>query len=142
MKDVYIFLGVATLGCVVYHLGQKVISSSINPMTLLMGVYLVAFLLAFAAIPLFKTPGQAIWSRQIISWPVLVVGIGVILIEGGFLLAYRGGGSLQWSGVAVNGLAAIVLVPVALITFREPLSSTRIVGIVLTLGGMAMMARK
>lgn len=142
MKDVYLFLGVATLGCVVYHLGQKLISAAVNPMVLLMGVYLVAFLLALIAVPLFQTPGQAAWGRQLVSWPVLVVGIGVILIEGGFLLAYRHGGSLQWSGVAVNGLAAVILVPVATFAFREHLSGPRALGILLTLAGMALMARR
>jgi drug/metabolite transporter (DMT)-like permease len=142
MKDVYLYLGVATLGVVIYHLGQKVISPSVNPMVLLMGVYFIAFLLAFAALPIFKTSGQAISVRQVVSWPVLVVGIGVILIEGGFLLAYRYGGSLQWSGVAVNGLAAVVLIPVAIFAFREHLSLSRVFGVLLTLTGMALMARK
>jgi drug/metabolite transporter (DMT)-like permease len=142
MKEVTLYLGVATLGVVIYHLGQKVISSSVNPMVLLMGVYFVAFLLALAAVPLFQTTGQTHWVRQLISWPVLIVGIGVILIEGGFLLAYRFGGSLQWSGVAVNGLAAILLVPIAVLAFHEHLSPARIFGILLTLTGMAFMARK
>lgn len=142
MKDVYLYLGVATLGVVIYHLGQKVISPSINPMVLLMGVYLIAFLLAFVAAPVFQTPGRTLSVREIISWPVLVVGVGVILIEGGFLLAYRHGGPLQWSGVAVNGLAAVVLIPVALFAFHEQLSPSRIVGVFLTLTGMALMARK
>jgi drug/metabolite transporter (DMT)-like permease len=107
-----------------------------------MGIYLIAFLLAFAAVPVFHTPGQPIWSRQIISWPVLVVGIGVVLIEGGFLLAYRYGGSLQWSGVAVNGLAAVILIPVAIFAFKEHLSPSRLFGVLLTITGMAFMARK
>jgi len=142
MKDVYLYLGVATLGVVIYQYGQKVINPSVNPMALLMGVYFVAFLLAFAAVPVFQAPGQSVWVRQIVSWPVLVVGIGVVLIEGGFLLAYRYGGSLQWSGVAVNGLAAFVLIPVAIVIFHERLSPSRIFGVLLTLTGMALLARK
>lgn len=142
MKDVYLYLGVATLGVVIYHLGQKMISPSVNPMVLLMGIYFIAFLLAFAAVPIFKTPGHAISVRQVVSWPVLIVGIGVILIEGGFLLTYRHGGSLQWSGIAVNGLAAVVLMPIAILAFREHLSLSRLFGILLTLTGMSLMARK
>ncbi len=141
MKDVYWALGVASLGCVIYHLGQKAISPNVNPMILLIGVYLAALLLAVAAVPMFRASGQSDGIRQIFSWPVLVVGIGVILIEGGFLLAYRFGGSVQWAGVAVNGLAALVLVPVAVIAFREHFSITRVIGILLTLVGMTLMAR-
>lgn len=142
MKDVVLYLAVATLGVAVYHLGQKTIAPSANPMALLMAVYAVAFLLAAAALPLFRTPGQATLPRDLLSWPVLVVGLGVLLIEGGFLLAYRSGGALQWSNVAVNGVAALVLLPVAVLVFGERLSAVRIVGILLTLSGLALIAKR
>jgi drug/metabolite transporter (DMT)-like permease len=142
MKDVYWALGVATVGAVIYHTGQKAIAADANPMLLLIGVYGIAVVLALMAFPFFRAPTQSDSVRHMLSWPVVAVGIGVILIEGGFLMAYRAGGSLQWSGVAVNGLAAVVLVPIAVIVFREQFSATRIVGVVVTLVGMFLMARK
>jgi len=142
MKETFIFLAVATLGCVIYHIGQKAIPSTTNPMVVLMVVYFVAFLLAMTAVPFFRNSTQINSSTQIFSWPVLVVGIGVILIEGGFLLAYRSGGSLQWSGVVVNAIAAIVLVPIAICVFRESFSTVRVIGIILTLSGMALITQK
>ncbi len=142
MKDVYHALGVATVGGVIYHTGQKALPANVNPMILLVGVYLVAILLALVAIPLFRSPGRQDDLRHLMSWQVLAVGVGVILIEGGFLLAYRAGGSLQWSGVAVNGLAAVILVPIAVIVFREPFSLSRVLGVLITLIGMTLMARK
>jgi len=142
MKDVYWALSVATVGAVIYHSGQKALAADVNPMVLLIGVYAIAVLIAVVAIPLFRAPHQSDSVRHLMSWPVLAVGVGVILIEGGFLLAYRAGGSLQWSGVAVNGLAAVILVPVAVIAFREQFSTTRALGILVTLVGMALMTRK
>jgi len=127
---------------VLYHLGQKAIAFTANPMLILMAVYLVAFFLAALALPGFRAPGQSNHLAQLVRWPVLAIGLGVILIEGGFLLAYRSGGSLQWSGVAVNGAAAIVLVPVAIFVFREQFTLVRAVGILLTLSGMGLMTRK
>ena len=141
MNNLFWALGVATVGAVVYHTGQKAMAVDVNPMILLIGVYLVAVLLALIAIPFFRISGQSETVRRAISWPVLAVGIGVILIEGGFLMAYRAGGSLQWSGVAVNGLAAVVLVPLAVFAFREQVSATRVVGVLVTLIGMALMTR-
>ena len=141
MTQVYTALSVATLGAVVYHTGQKAIAAHVNPMLLLIGVYLVAIVIALIATPFFREPGQSDSLRATLSWPVLAVGVGVIMIEGGFLMAYRAGGSLQWSGVAVNGLAAVVLVPIAIIAFREQLSVSRIVGVVVTLIGMMLMTR-
>ncbi len=141
MKEVFAALAVATLGCVVYHAGQKAISPSVNPMVLLLGVYAVAFLMALAALPFFRGAG-APGLRALASWPVVAVGLGALLIEIGFLLAYRAGGSMQWGGVAVNAAAAVILVPVAVLVFRESFSPSKALGIVVTLAGMALLVRK
>jgi drug/metabolite transporter (DMT)-like permease len=141
MKQALIFLGIAALGNVTYHLGQKAISPTANPMVLLMAVYGVAFLLSAAAVPFFQDSSGGSWVGQVLSWPVLVLGVGVVLIEIGFLLAYRSGNILQWSGVAVNGASALLLIPIALVVFRESFSLTRMFGILLTLGGLALLTR-
>ncbi|HUJ27959.1 MAG TPA: EamA family transporter [Myxococcales bacterium] len=138
MNRALAFLAIAAMGNVTYHLGQKTISPSANPMALLMGVYAIAFVLCGLLAPLF--PGR-IELAPLLSWPVLVLGAGVVLIEIGFLLAYRSGNMLQWSGVAVNGAATLLLIPIALVVFREPFSPVRIAGIGLTLAGLALLAR-
>jgi hypothetical protein len=138
MRQPLLFLALAALGNVTYHLGQKTISPTANPMVLLMAVYALAFVLCGIAAPFFGgAPGLA----QVVSWPVVVLGVGVVLIEIGFLLAYRSGNVLQWSGVAVNGAAALLLVPIALIFFGDSFSLARLLGIGLTLGGLLLRAR-
>ena len=131
-----LFLALAALGNVTYHLGQKTIARDANPMVLLMAAYAVAFALCGIAAPFF--PGG---TGRLLSWPVIVLGGGVVLIEIGFLLAYRTGNVLQWSGVAVNGAAALVLVPISVLVFADTLSISRIAGIVLTVAGLALLAR-
>ena len=64
----------------------------------------------------------------------------VFIIEAGFLFAYRTGGALQWSGVAVNAVSALILLPIALVFFRESFSWARLGGIVMTLSGLALLA--
>lgn len=75
----------------------------------------------------------SVWQR--------LVALGVLLIEIGFLLAHRSGGSLQWSGVAVNGAAALMLIPVAIFVFRESLSLDKVIGIVTTLIGLYFLVK-
>lgn len=142
MKEMLCFLGVATLGSVIYHSGQKALPTQVNPMLLLVGIYAVALLLAGLALPFFQDAGHPLRFGPGFPWAVLGVGLGILLIEGGFLLAYRHGASLQWSGVAVNGLAAVVLVPVAVLLFREGFSLAKAMGILLTLSGMALLVRR
>jgi len=142
MKALLLCLGLTAIGHSIYHLGQKSLPTTANPMVLLMGVYTVALLLAALAMPLFRTPGDAPWTTQLFSRPVLVLGVGVLLIEVGFLLVYRRGGGIQWAGVAVSALSALVLVPVGIAYFKEGLSLGRLLGVVLTLGGLVLMVRK
>jgi len=141
MKQPLLFLAIAALGNVTYHLGQKTISPRANPMVLLMAVYGLGFALCGLAAPFFRGRSDPFSAAQVLSWPVLVLGGGVVLIEIGFLLAYRSGDVLQWSGVAVNGAAALLLIPIALIAFREPFSLARLLGIGLTLAGLTLLAR-
>ncbi|BDG09790.1 hypothetical protein [Anaeromyxobacter paludicola] len=142
MKSPLLFLLVAALGSVTYHLGQRTNAARANPMVLLMAVYAVAFLLCALAAPLFSAGGPTYaWSRDLVRWPVLLLALGAVLIEIGFLLAYRSGAMMQWSAVAVNGVAALLLVPLACLVFRESFSPARAAGIALTLAGLGLLTR-
>jgi multidrug transporter EmrE-like cation transporter len=73
---------------------------------------------------------------------VLVLGAGVLAIELGFLFLYRRGAGLQWAGIAVTGLSALVLIPIGIAWFREGFSPGRLLGMGLTLAGLALMVRR
>lgn len=142
MNQLFLFLGIAAAGNVVYHLSQKAMPAGSNPMIVLMAVYGVAFVLAAAASPFFAPESPKPWTAQVASWPVPALGLGVLMIEIGFLLAYRTGGAiLQWSGVAVNAASAMVLVPIAKVAFDHPITMGRAAGMVLALAGMVLMSR-
>jgi len=141
VKQLLLPLGIAAVGAVVYHVGQKSLPTATNPMVLLMAVYAVAFLLALGALPFFKAPSPGPLMAQVFNWPVVLVGIGVLLIEIGFLLVYRRGGSMQWTGIAVNGIAALLVLPIALFAFKESFSPSRALGVLLTLSGLILMTR-
>ena len=114
MKSTLWFLFIAALGNFSYHIGQKALPQNTNPMMLLMVIYAIAFASCAALLPFFKD-AETLSVVQLLSvWQIWLVALGVLLIEIGFLLAYRSGGSLQWSGVAVNGAAALMLIPVAI----------------------------
>ncbi len=148
MKPLLLALALATVGSVIYHLGQKLVPQAVQPLAMLMAAYAVAFALAALALP-FLVPAGTPWRQalaQVATGPGLgvavVLGVGVLLIEVGFLLAYRAGGSLQWSGVAVNGTAAVLLVPMAVLAFRESFSLLKALGMLLVLAGLALLTRR
>jgi len=150
MKPLLFALALATVGSVIYHLGQKLVPPTAHPMAVLMAAYAVAFTLSAVALPFLQPAGApAPWRNAFLGMATgpglrvaLVLGVGVLLIEMGFLLTYRAGGSLQTSSVAVNGAGALFLIPVAVVLFKEALSWPKLMGILLVLAGLALMSRK
>jgi len=149
MKPELLFLAVAAVGVVIYQLAQKCVPATVNPMAMLMAAYAVAFLLSLVALPFLQAAGPGNPWRVAFAglaqgsgpWVALALGVGVLLIEVGFLLALRAGGSLQWSGVAVNGAASLLLIPIAIAVFREGFSLPKGLGILLVLAGLALLGR-
>ena len=137
------FLLIAALGNGLYHFGQKSLHDvAANPLLILSVYYALAWALCMLAMPWF---GKVEWSAigtLASNWRVWLVALGILLIELGFLLAYQSGGSVQWSGVAVNGLAALLLFPLGLWLFREAFSWHKVLGILLTLSGLYFLVKK
>jgi drug/metabolite transporter (DMT)-like permease len=150
MKPLFFALSLATVGCVIYHLGQKLVPPAAHPMAVLMAAYAVAFTLSAVALPLLQPAGTTgAWQRAYADMATgpglrvaLVLGVGVLLIEMGFLLTYRAGGSLQTSSVVVNGTAAVLLIPIAVVMFKEAFTLPKILGILLVLAGLGLMSRR
>ena len=64
------------------------------------------------------------------------------LIEMGFLLAYRTGWRISIAAVATNAAAALVLIPIGLLVFKDHLSLKNVVGLVFCLVGLALLMRQ
>lgn len=143
MPSFFYFLLIAALGNTAYHIGQKALHDQTgNPMLILIVYYLLAGLMCLLAMPWFGPTHLTDLTALIGNWRVWVVAIGIILIELGFLLAYHAGGSVQWGGVAVNGIAALLLIPLGIWLFREHFSWTKLGGMVLTLAGLYFLVKK
>lgn len=142
MKPLYLFLFLAALGNCCYHIGQKSLHIGGNPMLLLALYYSFALAFSLAAAPFFGTVRFSDGLLPALANPrVWLVSLGTVMIELGFLLAYRSGGSAQWSGVAVNGTAALLIVPVSLLVFKEAFSWQKVLGTALTLSGIWFLAK-
>lgn len=143
MPKFIFFLMIAALGNTAYHLGQKSLHDmSHNPMLILAVYYLVAMMLCLLTMPLFGQTEMANAGELLTNWRVWLVSAGILLIELGFLLAYQAGGSAQWGGVAVNGVAALILIPLSIFLFHEHFSWTKMLGILLTLSGLYFLVKK
>ena len=110
------------------------------PLAALIGVYftaLVASLVAYAiANRTARSPISAIGHPTIAA-----VGLGVLIIEIGFLLTYRAAWPVSMASVVIDGIVAVLLLPVGAALFGETITFVRLMGVVLCLLGLTLLQK-
>ncbi len=143
MKIGFIFaLTIAVTGQVMYHVTQKSVAPGAHPVVSLIVFYLVAALATLPLFLLFPVEGGLAAELGKLNWAVIGVALSIVLIEIGFLLAYRAGGELSTAFVTTAAVVAISTLLIGAAFFDESLSATKIGGIVLCLGGIALLTTK
>jgi len=125
---------------VAYHVGQKAVPKGLHPLAATLGMYLVATVTTVALLPVL---GPSSWRGPAVAphWSLLVVGLGIVGIEVGFLIAYRSGWPLSTTAVTATTLVALALLPIGLLFFREAMSGARAMGLVLAVAGLWLISR-
>ncbi len=129
------------LGNVVYQIGQRAIPREANAVVATLAAYLVAVVGTLLTIPLLARGVSFSSSWQTLNWSTVLVGIGIVAIEIGYLLVYRAGWEISSASLVANAMLAVVLLLIGAIAFREPITTARAAGIVLCLAGLWLVAR-
>lgn len=142
MSGFYLAFGLTVVGMVLYHLSQKAVPKETNPFFVIAIAYAIgiALCVAFA----FTYPGKKslVGTFKASNWAVFTLGAAAALIELGFLLAYRTGWRISIAAVATNAAAALVLIPIGLLVFKDQLSVRNVVGLVFCLVGLVLLVRQ
>ena len=125
----------------IYHLAQKSIPRDVHPLISVCASYAIALLTTLCLFPFFpvRAPlGQAV--RQL-RWSTLAVGVSIVGIEVGFLLAYRAGWRISLGSTATAAALAVLLVPTGVLLYGERLTAANAAGIVLCIAGIVLVVR-
>jgi len=126
---------------VAYHLGQKSVPRAAHPIGAALAMYAVAVAGGLLLLP-FVPPAPTRESLgAAVHWSVALVGLGILGVELGFLLAYRAGWEISTAALTQGVLLAVALVPIGVLAFREAWNPSRLVGLVLALGGLWLLGR-
>ena len=80
-------------------------------------------------------------SWRTLNSGTILVGLGALGIELGFLLAYRAGWVISGASLVANSMVAVALLLIGAVAFSEHISMSRAAGIVLCLVGLWLVAR-
>jgi drug/metabolite transporter (DMT)-like permease len=141
MKTLFPIL-LAVCGGVLYHVGQKAVPRQVNPFVAIALAYTAGIVCCLVAMALDPAARASVASFKAANWAVFLLGLGAVIIEFGFLLAYRAGWNISTASVITNISVALILLPIGLLVFKEQLSWRNAAGVACCLLGLYLLAQK
>lgn len=134
-------IAMVVAGNVAYHVGLKGMPAGIHPLSPLVVLFTTSAVTTLV-LRLLTGRGQELRAEiALAGWRPFAVGMSIVAIELGFLLAYRAGWKISTVAVTANILVAIALVAVGALAFREPVTLPRLAGIATCLAGLWLVSR-
>jgi drug/metabolite transporter (DMT)-like permease len=125
----------------IYHVAIKALRPDLHPLAFLVGVYIVALVLTIGLYVAFPNLGPTGVRAGDMIWVVLL-GIALVGIEFGFLMAYRNGWTVSVAPTFSNVTLALIMAPIGLVFLKERLGWQGFVGLALCVLGLILMSRR
>ena len=134
----YFSIGLAILSSVMYHIFQRSTSTTVNPALAFIITYIVSLLLCLILLLFLPLKDGLPAELRKLNWASFALALALVGLEIGFLLAYRSGWDLGNAALMSNVSAAILLVPLGVLLFRERPTLTNLVGVVVCIIGLIL----
>ncbi len=123
---------------ILYNICTKSTPKEANAFAVLSVTYLVAAAVSFITF-LITSKGRSL-AAEIgkANWSTFVLGIVIVGLELGYILAYRNGWAMNTVSVTANIALAVALIAVAAVFYHETITARQIAGIVLCCGGLVL----
>jgi drug/metabolite transporter (DMT)-like permease len=132
-------IGLTIFANVGYHLCQKAIRPDASVAASLVATYAIALVLSAMLWPWLGGGEGLVPALRRLGPATYALGGFVVLIELGFLLAYRAGWTLGSAALYCNAAVALVLLPVGVLAFGESLDLRKGLGLLLAFAGLALL---
>lgn len=142
MKSLYLPILLTVFGGVCYHIAQKSIPKTANPLFAIIIAYITGMLICFSLLLFFPSTKSLSDTVKELDWSMFLVGIGAVMIEVGFLLVYRTGWDIGTTGTLIGVSISVLLLPVGILVYKESISNWNLIGVVLCLLGLFLISRK
>lgn len=132
---------VTILGQVIYHIAAKQAITVKSPFELAAVAYTFGIIITciigiytkqFSVIGLLQ-PQNLLFGASL--------GVGIVLIEIGYIFAYRFGLSISIGSISSIAITTLILIPISMLLFSESLSIIRVIGIFLTITGIFLIVK-
>jgi drug/metabolite transporter (DMT)-like permease len=142
MKPMFLFyfsITLAICSSALYHFTAKSTPSNVNFTVSLLVTYAVAFVVTLLTFIFYPLQNGLAAELEKLNWASIGLAVAIVGIEFGFLLVYRAGWHLGIAAVLVNVVASLILVPVAILVFKDKISWANILGIFVCFAGLVLL---
>lgn len=123
---------------IIYHIAQRSTPQNVNPFAALLTTYLTAAVFTFIASQFYKTDKGFWQSFKELNWTSIALGITIVGLEMGYLLAYRAGWNISVGSLVANIFLAVLLIPIGVLFFKEGFALNQIFGVIFCIAGLIL----
>ena len=123
---------------ILYNICTKSTPGEVNAFASLSITYLIAAAVSFATFFITSKGKNILTEFGKTNWTTFALGVVIIGLELGYILAYRNGWSMNTASVTANITLAVALIFVAMIFYKEKITAKQIAGIILCGGGLVL----
>jgi len=127
---------------ILYNVCQKSTPQKANPFSALLVTYLTAAALAVIALLFHKTDKGFFQSFKGLNWTSVVLGVAIVGLELGYLMAYRAGWNISVGSLVANIILALMLIPIGVLFFKEGFGLNKIIGALFCIIGLIIINRQ
>lgn len=121
-----------------YNICQKSTPQKANPFAALLITYLTAAALSFIAFHFYKPDKGLLQSFKDVNWTSFVLGIAIVGLELGYLMAYRAGWNISVGSLVANIILALMLIPIGILFYKEGFEMNKVLGAVFCIIGLIL----
>jgi hypothetical protein len=134
-------IGLVVVGNVAYHVGLKQMPRDVHPLAPLVVLFATSAATALLAWPLAARGKSLPAELGRLDWTPFAVGVAIVAIELGFLLAYRAGWKISTAPLTANLLVATAMFLIGTLAYREAFTASRLAGLALCGAGLWLLVR-
>ena len=123
---------------ILYNISQKLTPQKANPFSALFVTYVTAAILTAVIYQFYRTDGGFIASVKELNWASIALGISIVGLEFGYLMAYRAGWKISMGSLVANIALAVVLIPVGILFFKEGFGFNKYLGAAFCIVGLIL----
>jgi uncharacterized membrane protein len=112
---------------------------NVNPIISLSVTYAVAMVTTLIIYPFYPNQASIMTNIKALNWASYTLGLAIVGLEIGFILAYRFGWQINLAAVISNFSVSVLLIPIGLICFRETLSIVNAIGLMFCIFGLVLL---